>query len=101
MAEMNPERKESISRALMLLSISIALCQLALFCILLGVPLSFNLSDYCRLAYFAGEILCVILAIPFAAASLTLSAEGKGGRSALVLSIGVAAICGFFMIFPR
>ena len=68
--------------------------------IVLGLSFSSHtVPDYLSLLYYLGALACVFLAIPFAIASLVFSTENNG-RSALVLAIGVAVICCFFMIVP-
>jgi hypothetical protein len=86
---------------LMGVSVGMAACQCASLLTILSFSFSgHSVSDNWRLVYLLGEILCVILAIPAAITALALNPELKGGKAALALSIGVTAVCGFFMIFP-
>lgn len=78
-----------------------AACQCAGLLTILSVSFSgHSVSDDWSIVYLLGEIMCVFLAIPAAIAVLALSPERKGGKAALAFSLGVAIVCGFFMILP-
>ena len=94
-------RQETLGRMLMFVAVGLAGCQCASLLILLSVSFAgHSVSDNWRIVYLLGEISCVIVAIPASIAVLLLSPEHKGGKVALAFSIGVAAVCGLFMIFP-
>lgn len=95
------DRQEKLGRMLMGLSVLLAACQCASLLTILTVSFSgHSVPDTWRIVYLLGEIACVILAIPASITVLVLSPERKGGKAALAFSMGVAAVCGFFMIFP-
>jgi hypothetical protein len=95
-------RRYDLSYKLAGVSATLAGVQLSLLFLILGFSFSSHpVSDYLTILYLLGEVGCVVVAIPLAILSMTRqSGTTTAGRAALFFSIGVAAICAFFVVFP-
>jgi len=95
-------RRYDLSHKLAGVWATLAGVQLSLLFLILGLSLSSHtVPGYLTSLYLLGEIACVVVAIPLAILSMTRqSGTTTAGRAALFASIGVAAICAFFAVFP-
>jgi hypothetical protein len=101
-SERTEMRRYDLSYKLAGVSATLAGVQLSLLFLILGLSFSSHpVSGYLTSLYLLGEVACVVVAIPLAILSMTRqSGTTTAGRAALFLSIGVAAICAFFIVFP-
>ena len=94
-------RREYRSVVFARLSVVLAGMQLTLLLLILGLSFSSHVvSANLSALYLLGEVVCAVVAIPLAIMSLRTEAGGEAGRRALFISIGVAAVCALFMVFP-